>query len=1250
MECAFKAFEKKRMKRFVLIIAGILIQSVLIAQNSPQVDFTLYLVGDCGEPSVRDAPIGKVLRREVEKSGKKSMALYLGDNVYPRGLPDVGHIGRERGEEILKAQADWVRGLGVRGIFIPGNHDWQHWSRNGWEYVANQQAFLDSLHDDFITLLPRDGCPGPVEIPIGNTAVLIIIDTQWVLHAYDKPGEESECYAKDPAALMIMLDDALVRNRGKRVIIAGHHPVISYGDHGGIFTWQDHLFPLVDLRPNLYIPMPVIGSLYPFYRNVFGHSQDIKHPSYKQFSNLIQSTLAQHPGSLYVAGHEHALEHIQKDSVHYIVSGSGSKTNYVKQGKYADYAQGVKGFVKVELFSNGRSRLEFWQVDKDLPDGKVVYTSDLVTVRSLRPRKDEVFEPRKGTVKARASMQYRAGRSRELLLGANYRDAWEKEIEIPVFHLSSEKGGLKVLQKGGGQQTLSLRLADSTGREYVIRSIEKYPEGAVPEMFRKTFAQDLVQDQISASHPYAALIVPPLASAAGIYHTNPRIVFVGDDPALGMYRKDFANRLALFEERPADDWSDKAYFGNSKNIVNTSKVLEKLKKDSETRIDQDFVARCRIFDIWIGDWDRHDDQWRWAEIEKDGKKTYRPIPRDRDQAFFVNEGTAAKIWSRKWALPKFEGFDEHVNWPSGLSFNARFFDRTFLNELKEEDWITQAKELQRLLTDSVIESAVKRWPKEIYELNGEEIVKRLKARRAELVEYAMSHYKFLARQVDVVGSDKKEIFEVKRKEDGDVEIDVYKINKKGEKDKVYDRTFKHKETKEIIIYGQGEEDQFIVTGSSKGNMLVRIVGGSGRDSIVDKSNARGLAKRTLFYDNRGVNAMVSGGELRDETSKDPYVNLYNRKGFKYNRLAPLIFGNFNPDDGLFIGGGFLYQTEGFRKNPFDQRHIFLASIAPRTNSYNFLYRADFTDVFGRWGLAIDADIKAPNYVNNFFGMGNETKFDRTIDDNPDYNVDEEIDYYRFRFEENSLDFFLTRRIAGNSQFRIGPSIQRIEVEEPGERDRYIGDVFAPELGYNLFKQESRFTGVTADFILDNRNNPRLTTRGAYLWMSGKTMKGIDGHANDFMSIGGSLAFYHSFNSPRWLTFAVRAGAGKTFGNYNFYQAQILSGRTDLRGYRKTRFYGDSKLFTNVEVRAKLASIRTYLFPATIGVLAFHDLGRVWFEDDEGIDPSAGGESSMYHRGIGGGIWFTPFNMSVLSVELGHSSESTLGYVRLGFLF
>jgi hypothetical protein len=1213
-------------------------------------EHTLFLIGDCGEPLIKDSPLGKVFSSHVANAGEHTTVIYLGDNIYPSGMPPTGTPGRDRAERILQTQVNWTEASSANTIFIPGNHDWQHWGPKGLDYIHNEQGWLDSLKDDHVKLLPRDGCPGPVEIPLTDNSVLIIIDTQWLLHEYDRPGDESDCSAKDPSTLMTLLEDALIRNRHKRIIVAGHHPVITYGEHGGVFSLQDHLFPLVDWRPQLYIPLPVLGSLYPLYRGVFGHPQDVKHPTYHEFSKLIQKMLAQYKGSIYVAGHEHALEHIMKDSTHYIVSGSGSKTTFVKKKRFARFVAAKNGFVKLHILTGGAVSVEFWQVDDEFPDGKIVHEAD-ISMPDTRDRSDSAQVDFRGkVVRVSASEQYDAGPVHDFLLGENYRGTWSTEIEVPVFDLGSEKGGLRILQKGGGQQTLSLRLEARDGKEYTLRSIEKYPEKAVPEMFRGTFAQDLVQDQISASHPYAALVVPMLADAAGIYHTNPRVVYIPDDPRLGLYRKDFANTLALFEERPAGDWKESLFFGNSTNIVNTSKVLEKVQKDNKNQVDQDFVVRSRLFDLWIGDWDRHDDQWRWASFKEDKAELYRPIPRDRDQAFFLNDGVVPKIWSRKWALPKFEGFDNEINWASGLSFNARYFDRSFLNELEEKNWVDAAKELEGKLTDEVIEQAIRTWPEEIYKRDGEKVIRALKARRKALVHHARDHYAFLAREVDVPASDKDELFEVSRFPDGDVNVQIFNINKEGGKGrKFYERTFRFGETNEIRLYGRGGNDEFEVEGDARRSILVRIIGGDGSDSLRDKSHVRGLRKKTMFYDDRSKNDIMSKGEVRDLTSTDPAVNTYDRKAFKYNRLAPLLYGNFNPDDGLFFGGGFLFQKEGFRKTPFHQRHIALASIAPRTNSYNLLYRGDFNDVFGDWGIGVRADLKSPNYVNNFFGMGNESKFEADINDDPGIDVDDAIDYYRFRFEELRTELFLKRTLGKGSSFSLGPAYQRIEIEEPNE-DRFINE-YAETLSYDLYNEYNSYAGAAMEFQFDKRNDPRFTSRGLAIEVSSRTMRGLDKRANDYSSANASLSIYHSFRIPARTVFAARIGGGRNLGDYNFYQAQILSGRTEVRGFRKTRFYGDSKFYGNFEIRLKLSSIRTYLFPASVGILGFFDTGRVWYKDKTGKDPSAGdGTSNRWHNGWGGGIWFTPFNLTVLSIEAGHSNEGTLGYVRLGFLF
>ena len=104
--------------------------------------------------------------------------------------------------------------------------------------------------------------------------------------------------------------------------------------------------------------------------------------------------------------------------------------------------------------------------------------------------------------------------------GENYRKEWSVDTKLPVIRLSSFRGGLVPIRQGGGNQTLSLRLKDQEGNEWVIRSVEKYPEAILPKILKKTFVRDIVTDAMSAQHPYSALVVPPIANAVGVPHAD----------------------------------------------------------------------------------------------------------------------------------------------------------------------------------------------------------------------------------------------------------------------------------------------------------------------------------------------------------------------------------------------------------------------------------------------------------------------------------------------------------------------------------------------------------------------------------------------------------------------------------------------------------------------------------------------------------------------------------------------------------
>lgn len=1213
---------------FILLAGG----ELCLAQ-SDSVAFQLILVGNAG--AIDSSQASQFISRHIPASSVPSAVVFLGDNV-PKGFPAPRAKYRRANERILLNELAMASVYGSV-FFVPGDFDWKNGHHEGLQNLSNQQAFLDSLKNPKVRLLPADGCPGPEEVQLTPDIVLVILDTQWFLHPWDKPsGETSHCDSKSEGDVIVHLDDILDRNQGKRVIVAGHHPVYTYGPHGGEFTLNDHLFPFTQLNRNLYIPLPIIGSLSPLYRKFIGNSQDIAHPAYKDLRHGLRDIMKQYPGTIYASGHEDGLQYIEHSSVQYIVTGAGSRGFKVRKKQFSQFASSETGIVRMLMNVDGTAKIEYYsskgkQYDVLIPKVKTLVPDNLASGET-----DSLW------VRTNASYQYEAGGLRTMLLGKNYRAEWSQKFPLLAFDVGHEKGGLKILQKGGGMETMALRLRDSVGREYVLRTVEKYPAKALPPAFRRTFIQSVKQDQVSASHPYGALIVPSLEQAAGIYHANPRIVYAPDDPRWGKYRKDFHGQIMLFEERPEGSGKNMPSFGNPEKMISTRRVLEHMAHDNDAVIDQKMVLKARLFDMWIGDWDRHDDQWRWGEFNQKKTRTFRPIPRDRDQAFFVNEGLGPHRWRKRYLFPNLEGFDYKIRWAPGLMMTGRWFDRTFLNAMSENDFQQAAGELTRQMSDGIIDSALRQWPSEIYGLHGKVISEKLKARRAVLARSADDYFRFLSREVDVVGSNRREWFEGIWEENGRFSLQMYKRNKAGERGKLlYEREFLPHQTREVDLYGLGGDDYFHFSGPGHHKMRVRIIGGEGLDAL--KNEAAGASRIYLYDDKDGV--VREGHPVHDRTSGDPHVNDYDRKWFEYNRIAPRNTLGYNVDDGVIVKLGFSTFSRGFRRTPYKSHHLLGFTYGLNTSSFSLLYQGRFPQFVGKWSLELDALIRSPNYVNNFFGWGNESVFDQQINQQPSVAVKSPIDFYRLRIRDFAGEARLSRKIGQWSYIKVGPAYQRGQIIEP-PGNLYIKEYSAAQPEPILGVPRDYF-GVAESFSIDKRDNRSFTTRGIVLHQSSRWMSGD----NYFSTHFASLTLYQSFRLPARVTLVFNAGAGHNTGSYQIYQAQTLDGGMEIRGYHKTRFYGNTKVYFNNEVRIKLGSLRTYLFPAAVGMHLFYDVGRVWYKDANGIDTSTlSGSSNAWHKGYGGGLWFMPYDLTTFVTEVGHSEEGTLFYLRLGFLF
>ncbi|HMH21897.1 MAG TPA: BamA/TamA family outer membrane protein [Puia sp.] len=1239
----------RRIPKILVLLTMLLPMQSVLAQNDRVIQ-RVFLVGDAGEIREGKHPVCDWLKEHIDWNDTSNVLLYLGDNIYPQGMPPEGSKDRDIARKILDYQLSVVEGKKAKAFFIPGNHDWKQGAPGGWERIKSESAYFDSLNLPNVQFFPKNGCPGPVEFSVGEKMVLVFMDSQWWLQQYERPGPGSGCDCKTEDEIIIALKDIIGSNPGKLILLAMHHAFYTHGEHGGYYTIKQHIFPLTDFKTNLYIPLPVIGSIFPIGRGVFGNIQDTRHPQYKDLIQKVEAVIKGHRNVVHVAGHEHTLQFLEHDSTFFVVSGAGSKHTRVKKGRYSLFAREGLGFAMIELRESGKTSVQFYSPDAAGLD-QPLYTAALHTLEPVVEDVATVAASFPDSVTVVGDAHFGAGPVKKFFFGANYRKEWGTPVRVKVFDMS----GWTPLRRGGGLQTRSLRLENKDGKQYVIRGVKKYvTDAALPAELQGTFVKDIVSDGVSASYPYAALSIPPFAAALGIPHASPQLYFIPDDPRLGKFRSDYANTFNLFEEREP---------GSAKKTLSTDELDRKLQEDNDNVVDGKKALQARLLDMFVMDFDRHEDQWRWAGEDNGKGKTYSPVPRDRDQPFFINEGAFPWLAGSAFITPQLQGFRSKARNINTYNYNARNFDRNYLSALAEKDWREAAEALVARMTDSLIGYALSLQPPEVYSYSAASIVAKLKARRKYFVGEAMTYYKFLSETVSVYGSDKKELFDVQREADGGVTLVVYKLNKEGGTGKeLFRRKFVAGETREIRLYGLGGDDRFVTHGvgggaagsggtvveagagagsaggaASSGSggaaaIRVRIIGGSGDDVFDNGSDAP--AGKTKIYDLATEKNQFSGkGNYRSFLSDDPAVNAVNRLGFKYDVLAPFLDVSYNPDDGVFLGAQFRYTVQGFHKEPYKQLHQFSIEHALATKAYNFKYNFEAIHAIGKLDLLFNTNVKAPDNTINFFSYGNESFYDKS--------GGKTIKYYRTRFDEVDVALMLRARSKNGFFIEAGPLFQYFSIDSNDNKGRFITLTNLNGLDPATLYRSKSYAGLGVNVGLDQRNDKVMPGRGVN-WQTGfSTYKGLGSVSHDYSRIHSELSLFTSLSREAGLVISTRVGWGRTFGKYEFFQAQYLSGTENLRGYRKYRFGGDELFYHNLDLRIKLGDFQTYLFPGSIGLLAFNDIGRVWVK---------GENSHQWHDGYGGGVWISPLKRFVITASYAQSPEGGVTLITWGFLY
>jgi hypothetical protein len=818
---------------------------------------------------------------------------------------------------------------------------------------------------------------------------------------------------------------------------------------------------------------------------------------------------------------------------------------------------------------------------------------------------------RPDTMIVQAGPHYAAGGLHRLLFGADYRALWTAPLAVEVLDLRTYAGGLTPTTAGGGFQTKSLRFRGGDGHQYGFRSVDKDP-AVLPPGFEGTFIEDLVSDQTSSQHPYAVSVVPALLGAAGILHTEPRLVVLPDDPALGEFRERFANTLGYIERRAIVEVGRPGFAG-ALGIVDDDEFFSMTARGPDDRVDGHALLLARLFDFWIGDWDRHPGQWTYARFSDTTPRVWTPIPEDRDQAFARFDGLMLGI--ARQTAPFLLKFGPSYGNPVGAGWNGRELDRRFLTYLPDTAWDSLAAALAARLPDSVIDAAVRYLPPEVHALDGERLARILKRRRDALPAFARRMRATLLGEAELHATDAAEAVTIAQDADGRVTVTLAAVAHPTSP--YLERVFDPALTRDLRIYLHGGADRVSIRGTG-GRIRVRLVGGGGA-VVTDSSTARPVTVYAAPGDE-----VTGPGRARVDRRADvgpaperPY-RYYRDWGAMWQPTGWLAYG---PDVGIFAGPGAQRTDFGFRAYPFAMRTRVRAGWAFGAETG----RADLDLEIHRENSRVRTVLytRASGIeVVRYSGPGNETE------------LTEEDEYYRVRQQQYLVLPAVVLPLGPRAELGIGPSAEFIQTRDDDGR---IVDVTGPYGGGSW----GQF-GARAQLTWDSRDDPRYPTSGVFGRVAGALFPTVLDVDSAYGYVDGALAAYVSARGvPGAPTLALRVGGRKVWGPYPFFASAFIGDAASARLGRQHRYGGDASAYGNAELRLRLTRFFV-LLPGELGIFGLADAGRVFLE---------GETSDRWHGAFGGGIWVSLLqHTTVLSAAIARSSELTRVYVSTGMAF
>jgi len=730
--------------------------------------------------------------------------------------------------------------------------------------------------------------------------------------------------------------------------------------------------------------------------------------------------------------------------------------------------------------------------------------------------------------------------------GVNYSELFYRNIQVPVYDSIKEYEQLIPI----AQSIESLLQQTQLDKSYAISEV------------KGTELEKSLKEVEQLSYPFSSCITSKLATKLGLQTNNSILV---------------SNNEQLHQLVVLDD-----------ELISTKKMLHIVNENSITELDKLAYLRFRLLNFIVGSFNTQPNTYVW---KKTNDQKIIPYINSYQNQYMSFDGTYKLITKLIKSYTHLEPYSNRIKNIKKSSKNFIGFDVNILSTLSYSQWENEVTAIQNLLDDHVIKEIEKSLPKGILSTETEGLFSILKERILNLDQIGVEYYNLISPNKVVVATNENNLIDVTKRAEG-ILIEIYN-EKDGKNTPIKSYDFSSIDTDEIWIYGLNGSDYFEVSGTSKKNIPLKLIGGNNSDKYEIQNG-----EKVVIIDNEYQTFVVEKDKAKLHLSEEKHIASY--EGEKYKHQVNTINPKFgaNPDDGLFLGIIDEYKVLGFDQNPFTTLHQVSANLYLGTLGFKANYYGEKANVYKDFNAFGGLGYQSPNYSTNFFGFGNETP---NLDDNL------KLDYNRIRISTFDVKLGLLKKIL---EYDVSANLffESIKIDETPDRFVTSKTLFFPSVD---FFERKNYVGLSGYYQYKNISLSVLEALKILPKIDLKISADINEFSKTNVALQPSLFLSHPMYANKIMLDATISYKHVIGSEIPFYQAANLGGNTGLRGYRNQRFTGQSFFYTSTNLKWFIKELKSEVLPLQFGILGGFDVGRVWLKEET---------SSQLHTDFGAGFW------------------------------